>query len=135
MRPKERPKERPKDTRKSSRRGKKETSANDDAARSKGARAPRRGMTDANEKRLSETTFPSTDASDRTTDSRAKAPARKASRETPGDIGGDVREASARGSSRESDVCSFSHAARAVDEKKKKTASERLPRPKPRVTN
>ena len=138
-RPKERPKERPKDTRKSSRRGKKETSANDDAARSKGARAPRRGMTDAkktdSKKRLSRTTFPSTDASDRTTDSRAKAPARKASRETPGDIGGDVREASARGSSRESDVCSLSHAARAVDEKKKKTASERLPRPKPRVTN
>ena len=147
-RPKERPKERPKDidTRKSSRRGKKETSANDDAARSKGARAPRRGTTDANDskKRLSRTTLPSTDASDRTTDSRGtKAPTRKASRETPRDIGGDVREASARGSSRESDVCSFSHAARAVDEKKKKTASSaapatsaggrrsRRPRPKP----
>ena len=128
-RPKERPKERPKDTRKSSRRGKKETSANDDAARSKGARAPRRGMTDASDpkKRLSRTTPPSTDALDRTTDSRAKAPARKPSRKSSTDIGGDVCEASARGSSRESDVCSFSHAARAVDEKKKKTASSDAP--------
>ena len=128
-RPKERPKERPRDTRKSSRRGKKESSANDDAARSKGARAPRRGMTDANDpkKRLSRTTPPSTDALDRTLDSRAKAPARKPSRKSPTDIGGDVCEASARGSSRESDVCSFSHAARAVDERKKKTASSDAP--------
>ena len=102
---------------------------NDDAARSKGARAPRRGMTDANDpkKRLSRTTPPSTDALDRTLDSRAKAPARKPSRKSPTDIGGDVCEASARGSSRESDVCSFSHAARAVDERKKKTASSDAP--------